>query len=139
MAVDPKDWQHVLDSIPPDLVDLRPGATEFCLRAAEEHLGRILPESYRSFLRARDGGRIGDSLILGTPELSTLRKDALPSHLIPFHPVSTSGDFECFDATREEDGELPVVWYLAERDASEQTYVDFNDWLFDQLIDLRLE
>jgi hypothetical protein len=24
-------------------------------------------------------------------------------------------------------------------DASEQTYVDFNDWLFDQLIDLQNE
>lgn len=135
--VDVNDWRHVLESIPAELADLRPGASDLGLQAAEVHLGKALPQSYRSFLKVSDGGRIGDLLILGTPELKCIRTDALPSHLIPFHPVSMSGDFECFDTSRENDGELPVVWYLAERDASEQTYVDFTDWLFDQLLDLR--
>ncbi|MFO0980493.1 MAG: SMI1/KNR4 family protein [Planctomycetota bacterium] len=127
-----------MEAIPAGLADLRPGASERHIQAAERYLGRPLPYSYRSFLLVRDGGRIGDLLILGTPELSTYNKAALPNHLIPFHPVSTSGDFECFDASHEKDGELAVVWYLAERDDSEQTYEDFTDWLLDQLIDLRL-
>ncbi|MEW6747040.1 MAG: SMI1/KNR4 family protein [Planctomycetota bacterium] len=132
--MDKDDWLKVLARVPAGLKVLRPPASSRDIDALEEELHCALPESYRGFLELHDGGTIDGLVIFGIEELRAFDTGSFPSHLIPFHPV-TDDDFECFDTSRPDVGEYPVVWYGRGSGAEEATtYTDFIDWLLDQLL-----
>jgi hypothetical protein len=162
--VDSSDWSHLLARAPRHLLRLRAPAPLYRLHAVEAMLSRALPLPFRSFLLHGDGGFVGDSRVYGTGELLAILRhrqgSPRPSQrsLLPFHPVDRFG-IECLDL----DGlDAPVVWCHTEEPEEEgvftmvhplairvvtwrpvavqmdPTYVDFLDWLLDQLQGLRL-
>ena len=142
------EWNSILGRIPSSLKTLRRGADESSLERVEQAFKAPLPESFRAFLSLHDGGSIGPLEIFGTAQLLGAHTGTIPWSLIPFHPVGDSGDVECFDTSRPDRGEFPVVWFSPgshrgpgskgafEPGADATTYMDFNDWLLDHLLDI---
>ena len=65
----------------------------------------------------------------------------LPAHLIAFSD-NGGGDMLCFDTTRPEDGEYPVVWWNHEMDEDqepEDAASSFLDWIEQELKEMAAE
>ncbi len=62
-------WNQVISRLDSRDRRLREGLSPKRLAGLESSLGLRLPEAYRSFLRAHDGGWIGDQKIYGSPEI----------------------------------------------------------------------
>ena len=70
------EWISLFSSCPVGRLRLRPGASRQRLWMLERQLGRRLPGSYRSLLRAGDGGVLGSTRFFGTHEICRwLRSD----------------------------------------------------------------
>lgn len=132
--LEPFEWKRLTARVPRTRTNLRGPAAEADLLAVELRIGRALPRGFRNFLRAHDGGFLGEARVLGTVELRCQWPVDLPQGLLPFHPVGNGG-FECLDLSRKLQSswqEAPVVWWQPGRGAA-QTYVDFTDWLLDEM------
>lgn len=97
-------------------------ATPDQIAAAEAALGVRLPPSFRAFLRVHNGGGVYDTSLYGVAaedgfDLVRLnlraREDEVPDHLVAF-AATISGEVFCFDTSRGEDGEAPVMVIDAE-------------------------
>ena len=127
--MDPQIWNQVLSRLRPSDRRLRKGLSSTGLSRLESSLGVRLPEGYRSFLEAHDGGWIGDQRIYGSSEIRHLLEmgrdrfqfdfpgdrwcsfGAPYRRFLPFHPAS-SQSVECLslDDSRDEDEESIVYW-----------------------------
>jgi hypothetical protein len=130
-------------------------ATADELAAAEQALGRELPESYRwfqlEFGHVPHGPVEVYSVRTPGPSESNIvginldeRRDAyprLPAHLIAFSD-SGGGDLPCFDSSVRQDGEYPVVWWDHEGDEGqrpEREAASFLEWLERELRERAME
>lgn len=125
--MDPKLWNQVISRLDPRDRRLRDGLTQVGLSKLEASIGLRLPEGYRTFLQAHDGGWIGDQKIYGSPEIQRLLelgRDRFRGHsngtchwqsfeapykrLLPIHPAS-SLSVECLSLDRADRGDGDVL------------------------------
>jgi hypothetical protein len=133
----------------------RPATVEEIDRA-ERELGARLPMSYRWFqleFGAFEQGPL-DIYTVRTPhgsysryivetnlEERTEAVPRLPAHLIAFSD-NGGGDLLCFDTTRSEGAESPVVWWNHELDEDQQpedAALSFLDWIEQELKEMAAE
>lgn len=127
--MDPLIWNQVISRLDPVDRRLRRGLSDTGLSRLESSLGVRLPEEYRSFLRAHDGGWIGDMKIYGSSEIRHLLElgrdrfqaefpgdrwrsfEAPYRRLLPIHPAS-SHSVECLslDEASEDEEKTAVYW-----------------------------
>lgn len=114
--------------------------------AAEAALGVKLPASFRAFLLMHNGGGVHDTSLYGVAaedgfDLVRLnlrsREDEVPEHLVAF-AATISGDVFCFDTSRGEGGESPVLVVDADQGKLIPVADDFLEWL-EKLPDLDAE
>lgn len=105
--------------------------------AAEAALGVRLPPSFRAFLLSHNGGGVYDTSIYGVAaedgfDLVRLnlraREDEVPDHLVAF-AATISGDVFCFDTSRGDRGESPVMVIDADEGKLVPIADDFLEWL----------
>jgi SMI1 / KNR4 family (SUKH-1) len=127
--MDPLLWNQVFSRLDPADRRLRQGLSFTGIARLETSLGVRLPEGYRTFLQAHDGGWIGDQKIYGSAEIRHLlelgreRFQRDPSgttwkgfespyrRLLPIHPAS-SQSVECLslDAGCDDEAEPAIYW-----------------------------
>ena len=127
--MDPLLWNQVISRLAPADRRLRQGLSSTGITRLETSLGVRLPEGYRSFLQAHDGGWIGDQKIYGSAEIRHLlelgrdRFQRDPSgatwkgfesayrRLLPIHPAS-SQSVECLslDEGCDDEDEPAIYW-----------------------------
>jgi cell wall assembly regulator SMI1 len=110
----------------------------------EEQLGVTLPQSYKSFLREFGFASWPEYIYGYLPGLlpgmnvmcntETERHEVEPEMRHPLIPFYNDGwgNHYCLDTSRLVDGECPVVFWIHELDAdqqSPQTHASFLDWL----------
>lgn len=105
--------------------------------AAEAALGVTLPASYKAFLLAHNGGGVYDTSLYGVGgeegfDLVRLnqraREDDVPEHLVAF-AATISGDLFCFDTSRDEAGDAPVLVIDADEGKLLPVAASFLEWL----------
>lgn len=124
-------------------------ATAAEIAEAERSLGASLPDSFRWFQLEFGDFQHGpvDIYSVRTPEppainivginheARTEEGPRLPAHLIAFSD-NDGGDYLCFDTTRREASEYPVVWWDHDQDEDQQVQAaapSFLDWLESEL------
>ena len=124
-------------------------ATPAEIDEAERALGAVFPDSFRWF-QLEFGDCQGGPLDIYTArsaqpsafDIVGINRDAraelhprLPAHLIAFSD-NGGGDYVCFDTTRREANECPVVWWDHEQDEQQvpaPAAPSFLDWLEGEL------